>query len=38
MLKMDSNSVLQAAIKNRIPGEMARTYQGMIDRLKEKGI
>jgi hypothetical protein len=36
--KMDSNAILVGAMKNRLAGEMIRSYQELVDRLRRAGI
>jgi hypothetical protein len=38
LIKMDSNPILVAAMKNRLAGEMIRAYQELVNRLCSTGI
>jgi hypothetical protein len=38
LIKMDSNAILVAAMKNRSAGEMNRAYQELVDCLSSAGI
>ena len=38
LFELDSNSILSEPTRNRTAGEMIRSYQKWIDRLREKGI
>jgi hypothetical protein len=38
LMHIDSNAILQEAMKNRTSGEMIRAYQVLIDRLRRAGV
>ena len=38
LFELNRNNILSEPMRNRTAGEMMRSYQKMIDRLKEKGI